>query len=229
MNSLFRRFLPLFALLASALPAQAQRIDSPYRFVEPAQEAGAFVAHISTAKGTLGLGSQSGVAAGVRYGIRISGPFMIEAAVAYFPTEYAVLDTIVVDSAYRRIGTASSKLITGLASLRLNLTGPRTWNSLQPFLLFGVGGVVEASRDNDAVNAAPADARYKFGTSFAGSLGAGVAIIPAQNLAIRLDGQNLLWKVKTPAGLTRGDLGIAIPRDEWLQNFAASVGVSILF
>lgn len=229
MNSLFRRALLFLGLLVSAVPAQAQRIDSPYRFVETSQEAGAYVAHISTAKGTLGLGSQSGIAAGVRYGIRIGGPFVIEAAVGYFPTEHAVLDTIVVDSAYRQIGTASSQLITGLASLRLNLTGPRTWNSLQPFLQFGVGGVIEADRDDDAVNAAPADARYKFGTSFAGLLGAGVAIIPAKNLAIRLDGQNLLWKVKTPAGLTRGNLGIAIPRDEWLQNVAASVGVSILF
>jgi hypothetical protein len=229
MKSVFRYFLPVFGLLALSMPARAQSISSPYRFLDSSQEAGVFVAHISTGESTLGLNSNSGVAFGARYSIVLSGPFMIEADVMYFPTRHAVLDTLVVDSAFSRIGEADHSLVIGSAALRLNLTGQRTWNKLQPFILFGVGGVAEVSQDKDAVNAAPQDARYEFGTSFAGKVGAGVAFVPANRVAIRLDASNLLWKVKTPAALLRGDIGRPIPTDEWVHNLTLTAGVSIFF
>ncbi|MGQ0814534.1 MAG: hypothetical protein ACT4O1_08710 [Gemmatimonadota bacterium] len=185
--------------------------------------------HISPDEGTVGLGSKSGVAFGGRYGIRISGPFTIAAEATYFPTEHAVLDTVVVDSAFRRIDTADHTLITGTAALRVNLTGPRTWHALQPFLELGAGVTVEADRDEDAVNQAPVEARYEFGTSFAGLLGGGIAWVPTQRLAIRVDGRNLLWKIKTPAALLRGNTGSVIPTDEWVRNLTLSAGLSILF
>lgn len=229
MNSFFRRILPVFGMVALAASAQAQQIRSPYRFLDTSQEGGAFVAHVAPNEGTLGLGSKSGIAAGARYAIRVSGPFTIEVAAMYFPTEHAVLDTVVVDSAYQQIGTADHSLVAVTGALRFNLTGQRTWHGLQPYLQFGVGGVVEATSDDAAVNAAPPEARYEFGTSFAGLVGAGIAWVPAQRIAIRVDGQNLLWKIKTPAALLRGNTGSVIPTDEWAQNYVASVGVSILF
>jgi opacity protein-like surface antigen len=229
MKSVFRYILPVFGLFALGMPAHAQSISSPYRFLDSSQEAGVFVAHISSDEGTLGLNSSSGLAFGARYAIVLSGPFMIEADVMYFPTRHAVLDTLVVDSAFSRIGEADHSLVVATAALRLNLTGQRTWNNLQPFLLFGAGGVAEVSKDKDAVNAAPQDARYDFGTSFAGTVGAGVAFVPTTGVAIRLDATNLLWKVKTPAALLRSNLGRPIPTDEWVQNLTFSAGVSIFF
>ena len=229
MKSAFRYFLPVFGLLALGMPVHAQSISSPYRFLDTSQEAGVFVAHISTGESTLGIHSSSGVAFGARYSIVLSGPFMIEADVMYFPTRHAVLDTLVVDSAFSRIGEADHSLVIGTAALRLNLTGQRTWNKLQPFILFGVGGVAEVTRDKDAVNAAPQDARIESGTSFAGKVGAGVAFVPASRVAIRLDASNLLWKVKTPAALLRGNIGRPIPTDEWVHTLTLTAGVSILF
>ncbi|MGQ0560365.1 MAG: hypothetical protein ACT443_00670 [Gemmatimonadota bacterium] len=226
---MFRTILPVLAL-AAALPVQAQQIPSPYRFLDTSQEAGVFVAHVAPAKGILGLGSESGIAFGARYSIQLSGPFVIEAEAQYFPTSHVVLDTALVDSVFRVIGTADHSLITGTASLRVNLTGPRTWNKLQPFVQFGLGAVLEANRDQDAVDQAPPNARYELGTSFAGLLGLGVAWIPADRFAIRLDGRNLLWKIKTPAGLLdRRIRGAIVPTDEWVQNVGVSVGASILF
>ena len=225
----FRNFFAVLGIFAVALPLQAQSITSPYRFLDTTQEGGFYVAHIAPGEGTLRLGSASGIAFGARYAIILSGPFMIEGDVAYFPTSHAVLDTLVVDSAFTSLGDADHSLVVATAGLRVNLTGHRTWNNIQPFLIFGVGGVAEVSRDQDAVNLAPPDARFEFGTSFAGSVGAGIAFVPGDRVAIRLDGRNLLWKIKTPAALLRGDTGRVIPTDEWVQNLAFSAGVSILF
>jgi hypothetical protein len=229
MNRLVRIILLVLGLLTLGQPVSAQRIASPYRFLNTSQEAGVFIAQINPAESTVGLESESGPAFGVRYSIQVSGPFMLEGEGMYFPTSHAVLDTAVVDSAYRVIGTADHAIASGTAALRVNLTGQRTWNRVQPFVHFGVGFALEASRDQDAVNLAPEVARYEFGTTFAGLLGAGISWVPAERLAVRLDARNLLWKIKTPAGLQTSATGRLMPTDEWVQNIGLSAGISFLF
>jgi hypothetical protein len=229
MNRFFCHILAVVALFATALPAVGQRITSPYRFLDAGQEIGAVATHVWAGDPAVGLGAKSGPAFGGRYGIRLGGPFMIEAEAVYFPTEHAVLDSVVVDSAFQQIGTADQTLLFATAALRFNITGPRTWHGLQPFVVLGAGAVMETSHDEEAVNQAPVEARFDFGTSFAGTLGGGVAWLPSRHFAIRLDGRNVLWKVTTPAALRRGDIGLTMPDDEWVQNFTASAGVSILF
>jgi hypothetical protein len=229
MNRLVRIILPVLGLLTLGQPVSAQRIASPYRFLNTSQEAGVFITQINPAEGTVGLGSESGPAYGVRYSIQVSGPFMLEGEGMYFPTSHAVLDTAVVDSAYRVIGTADHAIASGTAALRVNLTGQRTWHRVQPFVHFGVGFALEASRDQDAVNLAPESARYEFGTTFAGLLGAGISWVPTERLAVRLDARNLLWKIKTPAGLQTSATGRLMPADEWVQNIGLSAGISFLF
>lgn len=228
MNRTFRCLLAVLAF-GPVPAAHAQRVESPYRFIDASQEGGAFVAYVAADKGAVGLGATSGPAFGARYTIRISGPFMLDVEGMYFPTERAVLDTVVVDSAFRSIGTARQQLVIGTAALRLNLTGNRTWHGFIPFVAFGGGGVLEAGSDDEDFEVTPVDAKAEFGTSFAGSLGAGFQYFPSERLSIRVDGRNLLWKVETPAALRRGNLGATMPADEWLQNLTASVGVSIHF
>ena len=229
MNSIIRQLWVVSALIAVAAQAHAQRITSPYRFLDSNQQVGGFVAQIWPDEGSVGLGATSGMAFGAHYALRIGGPFMIEAEGLYFPTERAVLDTVVVDSAFQQIGTADQTLVIATAALRFNLTGPRAWHGLQPFVKFGLGAALETQTDDDEANKAPNEARLDFGTSFAGVLGAGIAWLPSSHFAIRVDGRNLLWKLQTPPALLRGDLGRSIPQDEWLQNFTVSAGVSILF
>ena len=229
MNRFFRLFLPVLGLLTLGTPASAQQIQSPYRFLNTSQEAGVFVASINPSEGTLRLGSESGLAYGLRYAIQLSGPFMLEGEAMYFPTSHAVLDTTVVDSAYRVLGTADHAIASGTAALRVNLTGQRTWHRIQPFVHFGVGFAMEASREQEAVDLAPETARYEFGTTFAGLFGGGISWVPTNRLAVRLDARNLLWKIKTPAGLQNSKTGQLMPTDEWVQNLGLTAGVSILF
>jgi hypothetical protein len=159
----------------------------------------------------------------------LSSALTVQAEGFYFPTERAVLDSVVVDSAFVRITTAKQNLAVATGSLRFNLTGSRTWHLLQPFFMLGGGAVIEVSTDKDETEKAPNEARLDFGTSFAGSLGAGVAWVPSSHFAIRVDGRNVLWKLNTPDALERQNIGRTIPTDEWVQNITVSAGVSILF
>lgn len=226
-----RTFLWLFVLLGvlAVKPAQAQRVDSPYRFMDTSQEAGLFAAYIAADEGAVGLGATDGAAFGARYAVRISGPFILEVEAMYFPTERAVLDTVVVDSAFRKVGTAKQGLMIATAALRLNLTGSRTWHGLLPYVSFGGGAATQISSDADDIDVTPLDARLDFGTGFAGTLGAGVEFFPTKRVALRVDGRNLLWKVATPAALLRGPVGVTMPKNEWVKNLSASAGISIHF
>jgi hypothetical protein len=216
-------------LLAGASAAAAQRIDTPYRFHEEKQAAGLFVGYINTDPGSVGLGPESGMAFGARYHIQLSGPFYAEAEALYFPTTRAVLDTAVVDSAFQQIGEADVAIAMLQASLRFQITGQRTWNGILPFILLGAGIAVEAQGDDEAESVIPAEARFDFGTTFAGQLGAGIEFFPAKALSIRIDARNILWQLKTPEPLQLRDIGRTLPSEEWNNNITASVGVSIHF
>lgn len=224
----FRWFFAALMLLAAG-PASAQRIDTPYRFYEEKMGAGASVAYISTDKGSIGLGPESGMAFGARYHIRLSGPFFVEAEGLYFPTTRAVLDTAVVDSAFRQVGEANTDIAILQASLRMQLTGQRTWNRILPFFLLGVGVGIETKDDDDADAAVPGEARFELGTTFAGQLGAGIEIFPVERLAIRIDARNVLWQLKSPQGLLDVDIGRRVPTEEWTNNLTASVGLTFHF
>jgi hypothetical protein len=216
-------------LLSAAGSAQAQRIDTPYRFFEETQAAGLTLAYISTDRGSVGLGPESGIAFGGRYHIRLSGPFFVEGEALYFPTTRAVLDSVVVDSAFVQRGEADIALALVQASLRFQVTGQRTWHGLLPFILLG-GGVALQVKDDDAADAAvPAEARFDFGTTFAGQLGAGIEVFPVERLAIRLDVRNVLWQLETPQSLLEADVGRLLPAEEWTNNLTASIGLSFHF
>lgn len=215
--------------LGGTTAAVAQRIETPYRFFEETQAGGLTVGYISTDKGSIGLGPNSGPVFGGRYHIRLSGPFFIEAEALYFPTTRAVLDTTVVDSAFQQVGDADLGIGMLLASIRFNLTGQRTWNRVVPFILLGVGGALAIGDDDAADENIGSDARFDFGTTFAGQLGAGIEWFPVERLAIRVDARNVLWQLATPQALLEQNVGRTVPTEEWTNNVTASVGVSIHF
>lgn len=216
-------------LLAATGSASAQRIDTPYRFHDETQAIGATVAYISTDRGSVGLGPESGVAFGARYHIRLSGPFFVEAEALYFPTTRAVLDSTVVDSAFQQVGEADIAIALVQGSLRFQFTGQRTWHGMLPFLLLGAGVALQAQDDDTADEDVPAEARFDFGTTFAGQIGAGIEIFPVQRLALRIDVRNILWQMETPQALLEHDIGRTLPQEEWTNNVSASLGISIHF
>ena len=216
-------------LALSASSGTAQQIDSPYRFVDPGQQVNAFIGAIETDVGTLGLGPESDVAYGLRYGIRLTGPFSVEAAATVFPTARAIQDTVIsgADTSLVATGVEADMTIAVLAAdLRFDLTGSRTWNRLMPYALLGVGAAFKLSEDDAADESLEPNVRYDFGTRLVGELGVGIEWLPVDRFALRLDARNMLWKIEAPPALQSLE---DAPSEEWVQNFLLSAGVSFRF
>jgi hypothetical protein len=221
-------------LACGASTAAGQQIRSPYRFIDTSQFGGVAGAQVLTARGRLLTGPEDAPMALARWGMRISGPFAVGAQVGYMQSTRAVRDTVFVtpDSMYRELGEADFKLLTVLGNLRFNVTGGRTWNGLQPFALLGVGAAIDLAGTAVADTLVqPADARFDFGTSFAGQIGAGVEWFPAERFSARVDAHNVLWKLKVPEAFGRTERGrnLKFPSSEWEQNFVLSAGLSFHF
>lgn len=229
-----RRSLLVWPVLLSAAASSglaAQRIDSPYRFVEHGQGAGLYGGMMWPSEGRIGLGPQSAAGAGVRYGIAVSGPISVELDLFFSPTTRAIGDTILTlpDSLPTMRGDGNMKMLVGMGSIRFNLTGGRTWHGLQPFAVFGGGLATDVAPKPALQDSVPATARFDFGTSFAGQLGAGLEWYPTARWSLRLDARNVLWKLKYPPAFQRVQGSRPVPADEWESNKIVSVGLSMHF
>lgn len=228
-RGMVRIFFGAVLLGPLAAPAAAQVIDSPYRFIDRTQSGGPFGGYVAAGRGAIGLGPESGPVFGGRYAIRLSGPLTIEGEAGYFRSTRTVMDTIPADTTLRSIGQADLNLVLARAALRFNITGARTWHGLQPFLAFGGGLAVDAGGDAAVEEDLPQDVRFDYGTSFAGDVGAGIEWFLSPGVTIRLDGRNLLWRLRTPDAFLLGGRGQNLPDREWAQNFFMSAGLSVHF
>jgi opacity protein-like surface antigen len=227
--------LPVIALTigVSAGEATAQRIDSPYRFMDTNQFVGVWGGQLQASEGRLDMGPQPAPIFGANWAIRLSNAFAIGADVAFSPSTRTVRDTTHTvtgaDTVFDAIGEADINLIIGMANVRLNLTGARTWNRLQPYIMFGGGVAIDASGapilDQDLEPNVPFD----FGTSFAGQFGGGVEWFPTGRVSVRLDARNMLWKLSVPDAFRLTEVGRTLRRSQWEQNFVAAAGLSFHF
>jgi hypothetical protein len=227
------------AVLAAAGPAAAQSIASPYDFVETSHSLHGFVTYVFTDRGTIDIGPHSAPAIGFGYGIRISGPFAFDSRVAFMPTSRTVftVDPDADPEAVREdptvgleeIGTADLSLLLVDASLRFNITGPRTWNRLQPYALLGAGGVVRLAADHSAEEELPEDTdlRVRFGNGLTGHFGGGVEWFVSERFTLRFDARDLLWRLHVPTGfITTARL---IDDRQWVQTAHLSIGAAYRF
>jgi hypothetical protein len=217
------------AALVAVPDLTAQEIPSPYRFIEERQFVTLFGGPMFTNPGELELGPHSGIAVGGRYGIRLGGPFALDAGLSLFPTQRTVW-RLPEDPEAPREEVGETGLTLGVAegALRFNVTGPRTWHGLQPYLLLGGGGVarVGGSPEPEEVELEEGE-RYRFGTSFAGQIGGGVEWFATQRFTVRLDARNVLWQVRAPRAFLERDP--EVPEREWTQNFWLGLGVGYRF
>lgn len=226
---MFRSFFaPALAglLLSTAIPAAAQSIPSPYRYIEEGQEAGLFVGRLSSERGLFGYGPAPGLSLGLRYSVEVSGPFALEGIFTSLPTTRDVMSPGRAEGD-RRIGEANVALAAFEARLRFALTGRRTWNGVQPFLVLGGGLAFDAEGTQQADLELQEQDRFDFGTRFTGTIGGGLRYILADRFVIRGDATMSIWKLNVPEGFRDPELGFEdSPESEWANSPGITLGIA---
>lgn len=236
-------FLVVLALgLAWPVATQAQRLPSPYRFIEPKQDLGISISYIWADPGTAGIGPKAGPAIGIRYTRRLSRPLSITPQVFYFRTERDVRDPSLEEgqeddgNGSVLVGTEGLDILLAAGRLNLNLTGARTWHRLVPYLLGGIGIAIEMSGATSCPGAAPdcqitARERFDFGTSFLMQIGFGTVWMPRQHFSLRIEALDNIWRIKTPNGYI--DPGVTVrpipPASDWTNNWEIGLTLSYWF
>lgn len=218
------------AVLLSGGAANAQTVTSPYRFIERGQAAEVFVGYFQGDTGRFGFGPESGPIAGARWGIDISSLLSLEASGYFVPTTRDLVNPRRTEET-RVIGEADVLLTVLDAVGRFNLTGPRTWNGIQPFFLTGIGISFDVAGETPAVeDELRPDERFDYGVQFRGVFGAGVRIAPWERVALRLDAGVDLYQLDTPEGWQDPELEIeGVADDEWVSGAHFTLGFSYLF
>lgn len=226
--------------LAGTTAAAAQGIASPYDFVDRSHGLYGLGAAVFTDRGTLDTGPGSGYAAGLGYNLRISGPFNLGVRATYFPTNRRVYtdSATVADSLALRadpmtgltqVGTADLSLLLLDASLRFDVTGPRTWYRIQPYVVMGGGGALVLSQEDTGEDQLPPDAQLqvRFRNGWTGHVGAGFEIYLTERFTARIDVRDVLWKIHIPQGFLAP--GRVIDTEQWVQSAHLGLGLTFRF
>jgi hypothetical protein len=184
---------------------------------------------MATDAGRFGLGPASQTMVGARYGVEVSGPVALEglATMSFGPRDVVNPNRVEGD---RVVDEAEMRIIFLEARLRFNLTGRRTWNSIQPYAYVGGGAGFDTLGDQDEDFALEEEDRYSFGTQWTGNFGLGGRIILTERLLVRVDAGLRLYKVDIPGGWRDPERGFEnVPEDEWVSGREISVGLGWRF
>lgn len=237
-----RHTLFLLAILVSpALPSpvQAQRIASPYEFLDYKKDLGVFAGYLFADKGRAKLGPDDGPLAGIAFNIRVSDPIVITIQGAYFPGKRDIIDPAAEEASQRILGKTDLNLLLLSGRLNLQLTGSRTWHNIAPYLYGGLGIAIETSTSPSCLPGPtrPTECqlqpreRFDYGTSFLGQIGIGAIWLPGKRLGVRFTVDNSIWKLDTPAGFYDETSTIfpIPPASDWTNNFQLTAGLFLFF
>lgn len=224
------------SLLGGAPALRAQTIPSRIHYIETRQSIAPYAGYLWTdptlhiGKASAELGPRSGPVAGLQYNVHFSGPVYGEVLLGFSPTERKVYVPGNVTSANAvnpvEIGTTRVALAMADAGLHFNLTGPRTWRGLAPYLVGSGGVAADLKRTSDLDSRVPEGSDYDFGPTFALGLGIGTDWYPTQRLSIRAEGRDRFWRLEAPQGLRPSSLKNV---SEWNHNFSLSLGAALHF
>lgn len=214
------------ATVAAASSADAQTITSPYEYLERTQSVHLYGGYLETDGGELGLGPKGGSLVGALYSIRFTGPLAGEVDLAFSPSARDVYVREDPDSeALTLRGEESSALLLVEVGLRFQITGPRTWYNLAPYLGVGGGLISELGGTKDLEEDLPEEQHFDFGPAFAGRASLGADYFLSERLSIRAAGHFHLWRTTIPEGLSP----LGREENEWVPAFGGTVGAAYHF
>ncbi len=229
--------LPLPAVRVAAA-AQEPRIDSPYRWIPEGLRAGPVAGFFNADRGNLEFGPGSTAVGGGRFRIRVSSPLSLELGATLGSSDRFVIDPRL-EEGPAPVDTVSSTWLAAQAGIQLALTGARTWNGIQPYVLLGGGFMVGLDEQASEVFAEPdlADFRYEIGVAPSFMGGVGAELKPSRRIGIGLELRDHLLRLKAPEGFFRTEVleaieeaGAPAPEDsQWPHNLELGVGLWYYF
>lgn len=212
------------ALTAPAGALTAQSIPSPYRYLEEGQAVTLYGGYLDTDTGERDLGPQSAPLVGARYNIRFAGPVSGELGASFLPSRRSVrVRSATGDSTLSTLGEVDAPLILAEAGLRFQVTGPRSWRGLAPFVSATGGLISDLAGTSSLEEEVPEDQRVDFGPAFAVGLSAGTDWYLTRRLSVQVAGRGYLWRFGTPTGFTGRE------ENDWLRGLGGTAGVAFHF
>ena len=230
-------FLAPAVLAAAPLAAQVGHGPgaSPYRDILHGNGWTITVGQVYGDGGPIRLSPNSGRSVGVRYDVRLSGLMQGYAGIGYLATERMLLAPD--DSVAKRFsGPVDQTVWTPEIGLQLNLTGPKTWHHMAPFVAAGLGAAVGEGVAQDTTS-------FTFGTKLLLTPSAGVRLYFGQRVHARVEGLLYYWKMKYPITWTtepeaqpsEPDQPTTAPirnsdgLEDWIATPSLRIGIGIAF
>lgn len=217
---------PLIAAAFSAARAPAQVVPSSYRNIEHGQEVGLAGVAYSFGRGSLELGPRLDWSAQARYALEASGPLFFEGLAGYARGTRRVIDPRRQPDD-RSIGDADVQMLTASVRMGFSVTGRRTWRRLSPYVFAAAGLAYDAAPAGELDESLEPEDRFTFGTAFTASSGTGLRIALSRRLMLRIDGELLLWRLRTPGGFDAKYENVE--QREWVAGYGLSAGLSLRF
>ena len=214
----------LLLFFAEALSAQS--IPSSYRFIETRHEIGLYGGYLLTDPGELELAPDPGPLLGARYGLHLTGPLSGEAGLGFVATDRQVRTRVGTGATLTDVEETSSLLLIAEAGLRFHLTGQRAWRGLAPYAMATGGLVTDLAGNGPLEGQIPEAERFTFGPTFAASLGLGSQFFLTENMSLRVEARDYVWRLSYPESMS---VGILEEDSEWANNFGLTIGGSIHF
>lgn len=235
----WRVIFPLLVMLAGTAPilrAQEPSIDTPYRWIEKGMRFGVSPGYILTSRGSLGLGPGSTPTAAARFRIKVSNPISVEVDLTYGNSDRRILNPFAIGGP-ATIDTVNSNWLAAEAAVQFTFTGARTWHGIQPYLVFGGGGIfglgegvsplVEELELDDFV--------YEMGSAPSFLAAGGLEWLISRSVGLGFEARDHIWRLKAPEAFFRPEVleiilesGAPAPQEsEWTNNVEFSLSVWI--
>ena len=185
----------------AVLEAQAERIDSPFRWREKGFRIGLFGGHHAANRGALEFGQGPTNAAGAKMRVRASSPLSLELGATYGAASRWTLD-VNAEGGPAIVDTVDAGWLRADAGVQIGLTGARTWHGFHPYGVIGGGFVFGV---NEGASEALADQalepfRYDISTAPHLYVGVGFEIFPSEKIGIGFELRDYLVRVTSPDG-----------------------------
>lgn len=193
--------IAVLAICPAALEAQAERIDSPFRWRERGFRVGLFAGHHAANRGRLEFAQGPTNVVGARMRARASSPLSFELGATYGAADRWTLD-VLADGGPAIVDTVAAGWLRADVGVQIGLTGARTWNGIHPYGLIGGGFVFGV---NEGASEALADQalepfRYDISTAPHLYVGLGFEVFPSEKIGIGLEIRDHLVRVNSPEG-----------------------------